>query len=59
MMCVTVQVNLCAFSWDNGENEKMSPWDLEPLDAGRELAVVCLQYYMDINMGSSCFTFRF
>ena len=25
-------LNLCLFSsWDNGEVEKMSPWDLEPI----------------------------
>ena len=23
-------------AWDNGETEKMSPWDLEPIDESRE-----------------------
>ncbi len=31
-MFVTMQ-NL-SFRWDNGEAEKMSPWDLEPIDEG-------------------------
>lgn len=26
------------FSWDNGDTEKMSPWDMEPIpDDGRAL----------------------
>ena len=25
------------FRWDNGETEKMSPWDLEPIDEDSEL----------------------
>lgn len=30
-------LNLCFFlSWDNGDTEKMSPWDMEPVpDDGR------------------------
>ena len=27
------------FSWDNGEIEKMSPWDLEPVDDSRKLLI--------------------
>ena len=24
--------NVLHFSWDNGECEKLSPWDMEPID---------------------------
>ena len=31
---------LFVYSWDNGETEKLSPWDMEPIDESREYLVV-------------------
>lgn len=34
---------MCIFSsfpsWDNGETEKLSPWDMEPIDESRKYFV--------------------
>lgn len=31
MMFVIENLHYFIFSWDNGDTEKMSPWDMEPI----------------------------
>lgn len=33
----TMMIICFYFSWDNGEMEKLSPWDMEPIDPDRKL----------------------
>lgn len=41
MMFVIENLHCFIFSWDNGDTEKMSPWDMEPIpDDGEYLKYV-------------------
>lgn len=41
-MVLVFNFGLCHYSWDNGENERMSPWDLEKVDEEREYIFIAI-----------------